>query len=91
MNKGEMVAAIADKAELSQAAAERALNAMLDTVKESLTGGDTVALMGFGTFEVRERSARKGRNPSTGAEIDIPASKAPAFKAGKALKDAVNG
>lgn len=90
MNKGELVAAIATKTGASKRAAEDSLNAMLDVVKEALAKGDKVQLVGFGSFEVRTRAARKGHNPQTKAEIKIPACKAPAFKAGKALKDVVN-
>ena len=90
MNKAELIDAVADSADLSKAAAARAVDAMLDTVTAALKKGDQVTLVGFGTFEVRERAARQGRNPQTGATIQIAASKAPAFKAGKALKDAVN-
>ena len=89
MNKTELVAAIAEKAELSKKDAEKALKAFTETVAEQLKNGDKIQLVGFGTFEVRHRAARKGRNPQTGAEIEIPASKVPAFKPGKALKDAV--
>lgn len=90
MNKGELVAAMATKANVSKKAAEESLNAMLDAVKDAMAKGDKVQLVGFGSFEVRTRAARKGKNPQTGAEMKIPACKAPAFKAGKALKDIVN-
>ena len=90
MNKPELVAAIAEQAELSKKDAEKAINAVTEAVKEALVKGDKVQLIGFGTYEVRERAARTGRNPQTGAEIKIAAAKVPAFKAGKALKDAVN-
>ena len=90
MNKSELVAAMAEKANVSKKAAEESLNAVLDVVKEAMAKGDKVQLVGFGSFEVRTRAARKGKNPQTGAEIKIPACKAPAFKAGKALKDIVN-
>ncbi|MDH5784654.1 MAG: HU family DNA-binding protein [Chromatiales bacterium] len=90
MNKSEMIDAIAEGADISKAAAGRALDAMVEAVTETLKKGQTVNLIGFGTFEVRDRKARTGRNPQTGATINIPASKSPAFKAGKALKDAVN-
>lgn len=89
MNKSELVAAMAEKANLSKKDAEAALNAFTDTVAAALKKGDKIALVGFGTFETRERAAREGRNPQTGATIKIAASKVPAFKAGKALKDAV--
>ena len=90
MNKAELVAAIADKAELSKKDSEKALKAFIDVVTAQLKKGDKVQLVGFGTFEVSKRAARKGRNPQTKAAISIPASKAPKFKAGKALKDTVN-
>ncbi|MBI2399393.1 MAG: HU family DNA-binding protein [Xanthomonadales bacterium] len=90
MNKGDIINAIADHAELSKADAGRALDALIEVVKKSLKKGDSVSLVGFGTFAVRKRAARTGRNPRTGATIKIKASKIPAFKAGKALKDAIN-
>ena len=90
MNKSELVAAMATKANVSKKAAEESLNAMLDAVKDAMAKGDKVQLIGFGSFEVRTRVARKGKNPQTGAEMKIPACKAPVFKAGKALKDIVN-
>ena len=90
MNKTELVAAMAEKAGLSKKDAEAALKAFTDTVAEELKKGDKIALVGFGTFEVSERAAREGRNPQTGATMTIAASKAPKFKAGKALKDAIN-
>ncbi|MBQ1597881.1 MAG: HU family DNA-binding protein [Lachnospiraceae bacterium] len=90
MNKTELVAAIADKADVSKKDAEATLKAFTQVVAEELTKGEKIQLVGFGTFEVSERAARTGRNPQTGAEMNIPASKAPKFKAGKALKDAVN-
>ena len=90
MNKSELVSAIAAKSELSKRNAERALKAFEEAVTEELTNGGKVQLVGFGTFEVVERSARDGRNPQTGDIISIPASKSPKFKVGKALKDAVN-
>lgn len=90
MNKAELVAAIADKAELSKKDAEAALKAFTDVVTEELQKGEKIQLVGFGTFEVSERAARTGRNPQTGEEMTIPASRAPKFKAGKALKDLVN-
>ena len=89
MNKTELIAAVAEKAELSKKNAEVAVSAVIDSIVASLKKGDKVSLLGFGTFEVRERAARTGKNPQTGAEIKIPASKVPAFKAGKAFKDAV--
>ncbi len=90
MNKTELVAAIAEQTELSKKDAEKALKAFVDVVTEELQKGEKIQLVGFGTFEVTERAAREGRNPLTGATMSIPASKAPKFKAGKALKDAVN-
>ncbi len=89
MNKTELAAAIAEKAELSKKDAEAALNAMVEAVTEALQNGDKVQLIGFGSFEVKERAARTGRNPKTKEAIEIPASKCPVFKAGKALKDQV--
>ena len=91
MNKAELVAAVAAKTGDTKKNAEEVVNAFVDVVTASLKKGGKVQLVGFGTLEVRKRAARKGRNPQTGEEIKIPASKAPAFKAGKALKDAVNG
>ena len=90
MNKGDFVAEVADAAELSKADAARAVDAMIDTISAALKKGDTVTLVGFGTFTVRKRAARQGLNPQTREPIQIKASKNPAFKAGKALKDAVN-
>ena len=90
MNKAELVAAIADKAEISKKDSEAALKAFTDVVAEELKKGEKIQLVGFGTFEVAERAARTGRNPQTGAEMTIPASNAPKFKAGKAFKDAIN-
>ena len=90
MNKNDLIDRVADTAGLSKADATRAVDAFTGTVSSALKSGDSVALVGFGTFEVRSRSARTGRNPQTGNTIEIPASKAPAFKPGKALKDAVN-
>ena len=90
MNKTELVSAIAEKAEISKKDAEAALKAFTDVVSEELQKGEKIQLVGFGTFEVSERAARTGRNPQTKEEIKIPASKAPKFKAGKALKDFVN-
>ena len=89
MNKTELVAAVAAKAELSKKDAEQAVNSLFEVVTETLKKGDKVQLVGFGSFEVRERAARKGRNPQTKKEIMIPASKLPVFKAGKALKDSI--
>ena len=89
MNKTELIESIAKKADLSKKDAEAAVNATIDAIKAALKKGDKVQLIGFGTFEVRKRAARTGRNPQTGKEIKIKASKVPAFKAGAALKDAV--
>ena len=90
MNKSDLIAAIAAKTGSTKKDAEATLNAFVDVVTDSLVKGDKVQLVGFGYFEVRKRAARKGRNPQTKEEIKIPASKAPVFKAGKALKDVVN-
>lgn len=90
MNKTELVAAIADKTELTKKDSEKALKAFIDVVTEELKNGEKIQLVGFGTFEVAERPARDGRNPLTGKAMKIPASKSPKFKAGKALKDTVN-
>ena len=90
MNKSDLIAAIAAKTGETKKSAEASLNAMTEAVTEALVKGDKVQLVGFGSFEVRKRAARKGRNPQTKKEIKIPASKAPVFKAGKALKDLVN-
>ena len=90
MNKSELIAAIATKTGETKKSAEASVNAIVDVITEALVKGDKVQLVGFGSFEVRKRAARKGRNPQTKEEIKIPASKAPVFKAGKALKDLVN-
>ncbi|MFS1515288.1 HU family DNA-binding protein [Bacillus sp. SCS-151] len=90
MNKSELVNVVAEKAELSKKDAAKAVEAVLYAIQEPLTKGEKVQLIGFGNFVVRERAARKGRNPQTGEEIQISASKVPAFVAGKALKEAVN-
>lgn len=90
MNKTELVAAMADKAELSKKDAEKALKAFTDVVAETLKKGDKIQLVGFGNFEVTQRAERMGKNPQTGAAMKIAASKAPKFKAGKALKDMLN-
>ena len=90
MNKTEFIAAVAEKAEISKKDSEKALKAFVDVVAEQLKAGDKVQLVGFGTFEVSERAAREGRNPQTGETMTIAACKAPKFKAGKALKDAIN-
>jgi DNA-binding protein HU-beta len=90
MNKAELIEAMADAADISKAAAGRALDGMVDAITDAMKKGDTLSLVGFGTFSVKERAAREGRNPQTGETIKIKASKIPSFKAGKALKDAVN-
>ena len=90
MNKTELIAALASKTGFAKKDAEKALNAFADVVTEALTAGEKVQVVGFGSFEVKERPARTARNPRTGEEIEIDASKAPVFKAGKALKDTVN-
>jgi DNA-binding protein HU-beta len=90
MNKAELIDAIADSSDLSKASAARALDSAIDSITKALKKGDTVTLVGFGTFSVRKRAARTGRNPRTGETIKIKASKVPGFKAGKALKDAIN-
>lgn len=89
MNKTELISSVAEKSELTKKDAEKAVNALFTSVEEALAKGEKVQLVGFGTFEVRERKARTGRNPQTGEEIQIPAAKVPAFKAGKSLKEAV--
>ena len=90
MNKSDLIDAVAGDADVSKAEAARVVDAVIDSITRALKNGDTVTLVGFGTFQVRERAARSGRNPKTGETIKIDASKNPAFKAGKALKDAVN-
>ena len=90
MNRKELIDALAEKTGSTKADADRNIAALIDIVTATLKKGDSIALVGFGTFEVRKRAARTGRNPATGAELKIKASKVPAFKAGKALKDAVN-
>jgi len=90
MNKSELVDAIAKKTGSSKKAAEASLDALVESISVALKKGDKVQLVGFGSFDVKKRSARKGRNPQTGAEMKIPAKKVPVFKAGKALKDVVN-
>ena len=89
MNKADLVAAVAEKAGISKKDSEKAVNAAFDAITEALVAGDKVQLVGFGAFETKERNARVGRNPKTKEEIQIPASRVPAFKAGKALKDAI--
>lgn len=90
MNKNELVAAVAEKAELSKQQAVEAVDAIFESIQGALAKGDDIRLVGFGTFSVSHRAASKGRNPSTGAEVDIPARNVPKFAAGKGLKDAVN-
>ncbi len=90
MNKAELIAAVAEKAELSRKDTEKAVKALTDVISEELVKGEKIQLVGFGTFEVSERAAREGRNPKSGEVMSIPASKTPKFKAGKALKDMVN-
>ncbi|MBI2969677.1 MAG: HU family DNA-binding protein [Gammaproteobacteria bacterium] len=90
MNKAEVIDAVAEAADISKAAAARAVDGAIDAITKALKGGDSVTLVGFGTFSVRKRAARNGRNPRTGEVIKIKASKAPGFKPGKALKDAIN-
>ncbi|WP_347860470.1 HU family DNA-binding protein [Salimicrobium sp. PL1-032A] len=89
MNKTDLINAVSEQADLSKKDATQAVDSVFESIMDSLKDGEKVQLIGFGNFEVRERSARKGRNPQTGEEIEIPASKVPAFKPGKALKDAV--
>jgi len=89
MNKQELVGSVAEKADLTKKDAEKAINAVVESIKAALNKGDKVSLVGFGTFEVRTRAARSGRNPQTGATINVPAGKVPAFKPGKELKDSV--
>ena len=90
MNKSELIDAVAAAADLPKASASRAIDAMVDAIAAALKNGEQVVLVGFGTFSVKERAARTGRNPQTGKPIDISAAKIPAFKAGKGLKDSVN-
>ena len=89
MNKTELIAAVAEKTDLSKKDADAAVSAVLSAITDALKAGDKIQLVGFGTFEVRNRAAKQGRNPRTGETMTVPASKVPAFKAGKALKDAV--
>lgn len=91
MNKTELIAAVSEKTGLAKKDADAAVRAVIDCITEAMVAGDKVQLVGFGTFEVRERSARYGRDPRTGEQMEIPATKAPAFKVGQGLKDAVNG
>ncbi|MFZ4451940.1 HU family DNA-binding protein [Salibacterium aidingense] len=90
MNKTDLINAVAEQADISKKDASKAVDAVFDSITETLKKGDKIQLVGFGSFEVRERAARKGRNPQTGEEIKIPATKNPAFRPGKQLKDAVN-
>ncbi len=90
MNKADLIAKVAEKTDFTKKDAEKAVAAVLASVEEALSGGEKVQLVGFGTFEIRNRAARKGRNPQTGQEIKIAAAKVPVFKAGKALRDAVS-
>ena len=90
MNKTELIAAVAEKTDLSKKDADAAVSAVLGAITDALKAGDKIQLVGFGTFEVRNRAAKQGRNPRTGETMTVPASKVPAFKAGKALKDAVS-
>lgn len=90
MNKNELISAVAEKSGLSKKDAAAALDSVIAAISESLAQGEKIQLVGFGTFEVKERAARSGKNPRTGETVEIPASKAPVFKAGKALKDAVS-
>lgn len=89
MTKAELINLVAEKAEISKKESDKVVGAVIDSITEALVGGEKIQIVGFGTFEVRERGERKGRNPRTKEEITIPASKLPTFKAGKALKDAV--
>jgi DNA-binding protein HU-beta len=90
LNKAELISAVAEKSGMAKKDAEKAVNAVFASIEEALVNGDKVQLVGFGTFEVRERAARTGRNPQTGEEIQIAASRVPAFRAGKTLKEAIN-
>jgi len=90
LNKTELIASVAEKTDLTKKDTEKVVNALFQSIEEALAAGDKVQLIGFGTFEVRERAEREGRNPQTNETIKIPASKVPAFKAGKSLKEAVN-
>ena len=90
MTRAELIVSVADKAKLDRKTSEKAVTATFETIKQALIEGDKVQVLGFGTFEVRERAARKGRNPRTGEEIEIKSSKLPSFKSGKSLKEACN-
>lgn len=89
MNKAELIDAVADKSGMTKKDSEKAVNAVMDVIQDALTKGDKVSLVGFGTFEVRSRAARTGRNPQTKEEIKIPATRVPAFRAGKSLKERI--
>ena len=89
MNKTELVNSVAEKADITKKDAEKVVSALFDSIEEALSSGERVQLVGFGTFEVKERAARTGRNPKTGEEIEIPATRVPTFKGGKALREAV--
>lgn len=91
MNKGQLIAKVADKTNMTKKAASEAVEAVLESISEALIAGERVTLVGFGTFEVRDRAPRRGVNPATGEAIDIPASRVPAFKAGRSLRDSVAG
>lgn len=91
MNKNDLIAVVAERAGLTKKDSEKAVNALIDSIQDALQKGDKVSLVGFGTFETRARGARTGRNPQTGQTITIPASRVPAFKAGKSLRDAIGG
>jgi DNA-binding protein HU-beta len=90
MNKAELISQVSEKSDMTKKDAEKAVSAFLSTIEEALAGGDKVQLVGFGTFEVRERAARKGRNPQTGEEIEIAAARVPVFKPGKSLREIVS-
>ncbi len=90
MNKSELIATVSDNADIPKTTVSKAVDAMMDAIKDALSDGDTVTLIGFGTFSVRDRAARVGRNPRTGERLDIKATKVPVFKPGKSMKDAVN-
>lgn len=90
MNKAELISQVSEKSDMTKKDAEKAVSALLSTIEEALAGGDKVQLVGFGTFEVRERAARKGRNPQTGEEIEIAAARVPVFKPGKSLREIVS-
>lgn len=90
MNKNDLISAVAEKTDLSRTASEKAVSALFDSIQDALAKGDRVSLVGFGTFEVRQRGPRMGRNPQTGATITIPSTRVPAFRAGKVLKDSIS-